>query len=72
MFLSTVFLFLGDLGGGELLVIITAVLLLFGADKMPSIARNLGRGIREFKDATNQIKNDLEQSVKDDPKSKID
>jgi sec-independent protein translocase protein TatA len=72
MFLSTVFLFLGDLGGGELLVIITAVLLLFGADKMPSIARNLGRGIREFKDATNNIKNELEQSVKDDPKSKID
>ncbi|MFD3003380.1 twin-arginine translocase TatA/TatE family subunit [Pontibacter toksunensis] len=72
MYLSTVFLFLGDLGGGEMLVVITAVLLLFGADKIPGIARSVGRGMREFKDATNEIKNELEQSIKDEPKSKID
>ncbi|RDV13209.1 twin-arginine translocase TatA/TatE family subunit [Pontibacter diazotrophicus] len=72
MYLSTVFLFLGDLGGGEMLVVMMAVLLLFGADKIPSIARSFGRGMREFKDATNQIKNELEQSIKDEPKSKID
>lgn len=72
MYVSTVFLFLGDLGGGEMLVVLTAVLLLFGADRIPGIARSFGRGIREFKDATNEIKNELEQSIKDDPKSKID
>ena len=72
MYFSTVFLFLGDLGGGEMLVVMTAVLLLFGADKIPSIARSVGRGMREFKDATNEIKNELEQSIKDEPKSKID
>ncbi|GAB3822712.1 Sec-independent protein translocase subunit TatA/TatB [Pontibacter rugosus] len=72
MCLNTVFLFLGDLGGGEMLVVMTAFLLLFGADKIPGVARSFGRGIREFKDATNEIKNELEQSIKDDPKSKKD
>ncbi|GAB3536649.1 hypothetical protein GCM10027443_27480 [Pontibacter brevis] len=72
MYFSNVFLFLGDLGGGEMFVVLTAVLLLFGADRIPGIARSFGRGIREFKDATNEIKNELEQSIKDDPKSKID
>ena len=72
MNVTSLLLFLGDLGGGEMLVILMAVLLLFGADKIPSIARSFGRGIREFKDATNEIKNELEQSIKDDPKSKID
>ncbi|WP_162054980.1 Sec-independent protein translocase subunit TatA/TatB [Pontibacter pamirensis] len=72
MYFSTVFLFLGDLGGGEMLVVMMAVLLLFGADKIPNIARSVGRGMREFKDATNEIKNELEQSIKDEPKSKID
>ncbi|AKD02426.1 twin-arginine translocase TatA/TatE family subunit [Pontibacter korlensis] len=70
MCLNVVFLFLGDLGGGEMMVILTAILLLFGADKIPNIARSFGRGMREFKDATNEIKNELEQSIKDDPKSK--
>ncbi|GAA4431921.1 hypothetical protein GCM10023188_19920 [Pontibacter saemangeumensis] len=69
---GSLLLFLGDLGGGEMLVILMAVLMLFGADKIPGIARAFGRGMREFKDATDQIKNELEQSIKDDPKSKID
>ncbi|MHA6246822.1 Sec-independent protein translocase subunit TatA/TatB [Pontibacter sp. CAU 1760] len=72
MYAGTVLLFLGDLGGGEMLVVLTAVLMLFGADKIPGIARSFGRGMREFKDATNEIKNELEQSIKDDKKSKID
>ncbi|TXK46040.1 twin-arginine translocase TatA/TatE family subunit [Pontibacter qinzhouensis] len=70
MYSGTLFLFLGDLGGGELFVILTAVLLLFGADKIPGIARSFGRGIREFKDATNEIKNELERHIDDDNKPK--
>ena len=70
MYLGTIFLFLGDLGGGEMLVIFTAILLLFGADRIPGIARSFGRGIREFKDATNEIKNELERSIEDDKRSK--
>ena len=70
MCLTTVFLFLGDLGGGEMLVIITAILLLFGADRIPGIARSFGRGMREFKDATHEIKHELERSIEDEKKSK--
>lgn len=68
MCLGTIFLFLGDLGGGEMMVVLTAILLLFGADKIPGMARGLGRGIREFKDATNEIKHELERSIEDDNK----
>lgn len=70
MHLATIFLFLGDLGGGELLVVLTAFLLLFGADRIPGIARSFGRGIREFKDATDEIKHELERSIRDDDKPK--
>ncbi|MFD2514719.1 twin-arginine translocase TatA/TatE family subunit [Pontibacter locisalis] len=70
MYSGTVFLFLGDLGGGEMLVILTAVLLLFGADRIPGVARSFGRGLREFKDATSEIKNELERSIEDDKRSK--
>jgi sec-independent protein translocase protein TatA len=65
MNLSTILLFLADLGGGEMLVVITAVLLLFGADKLPGIARSVGRGMREFNDAKGQIRNEIERSIKD-------
>lgn len=68
MYLGTIFLFLGDLGGGEMLVVFTAFLLLFGADRIPGLARSLGRGIREFKDATNEIKQELDRSIRDDDK----
>jgi sec-independent protein translocase protein TatA len=69
MCLNYILLFLGDLGGGEVMVILTAILLLFGTDKLPSIARSFGRGMQEFKNAADEIKHELEQSIKDDPKS---
>lgn len=43
------------IGTGELLIILCLVLLLFGGKKLPEIARNLGKGIREFKQACNGI-----------------
>jgi sec-independent protein translocase protein TatA len=54
-----------NLGGGEIFVILLIVLLLFGAKRIPEIARGLGRGIRQFKDAANDIQEDIEKSVKD-------
>lgn len=60
--------FIGGLGGTEILLILFIILLLFGAKKIPELARGLGKGIREFKDATKEIKNELEESVKDDTK----
>ena len=70
MALNTVLLFLGGLGGWEVLLILFVVLLLFGAKKIPELARGLGRGLREFKDATNEIKNEVNKGIDDDTTSK--
>ncbi len=51
-------------------MILFAILLLFGAKRIPELARGLGKGIREFKDATKEIKSDIENSVKDDSTTK--
>ena len=45
------------------MIIVLVVLLLFGAKKIPELARGLGRGIREFKDATKEIKKDIEEGT---------
>lgn len=55
---------LGMPGGWEWIIIILVVLIFFGAKKIPELARGLGRGIREFKDATKEIKKDIEDSSK--------
>ena len=70
MALNNVFLFLGDLGGGEIMLILLVILLLFGAKRIPDLARGLGKGIREFKDATKEIKSEVENSMQDEPKAK--
>ena len=66
MEINNIFLFIGGLGGTEIFLILFVILLLFGAKRIPELARGMGRGIREFKDATKEIKNDIESSVKDD------
>ena len=68
MNLNSIFAFIGGLGGSEVVLILFVVLLLFGAKKIPELARGLGKGIREFKDATSEIKRDIERSVDEDPK----
>lgn len=55
-------------GGWELIVIILFVIIFFGAKKIPEIARGMGKGIREFKDATKEIKNEIDESSKEEPK----
>lgn len=52
-----------NLGGPEIIFIMLAILLLFGAKKIPELARGLGKGIREFKDATKEVRDNLEESV---------
>jgi len=56
---------MGNIGWTELLLIFLVVLLVFGAKRIPEIARGLGKGIREFKDATTDIKKEL--TVGDQP-----
>lgn len=58
-------LFLGDLGGGELMLIMVVILIFFGANKIPELARGLGKGIREFKDATKDVRENIEDGLKD-------
>ncbi len=52
------------IGGTEIIFIVIAVLMLFGAKKIPEIARALGKGFREFQNATDEIKREIE-SVND-------
>jgi sec-independent protein translocase protein TatA len=52
--------FIGRVGSGELLLILLVMLVLFGAKRIPELARGLGKGIREFKNAAKEIKEELE------------
>jgi sec-independent protein translocase protein TatA len=62
--MSQALLFIGGLGGWEVMVILLVVLVFFGANKIPEIARGMGKGIREFKDATKEIKKEVEGATK--------
>lgn len=62
--MNTILAFLGGIGGGEVLLIMMIVLIFFGAKKIPEIARGLGKGLREFQDATKNIKKDLDEGLK--------
>ncbi|MDQ3813039.1 MAG: twin-arginine translocase TatA/TatE family subunit [Armatimonadota bacterium] len=53
-------------GTGELIVIFVLVLLLFGPDKLPELARTIGRGIRELRKATNEFRSHLNFDDDDD------
>lgn len=53
------------MSGQEIFVIIIVALLLFGAEKLPDIAKTLGKGMRDFKRATDEIRRELENSTQD-------
>jgi len=61
---STVFLFL-NIGSQEMIFIFVIALLFFGGKKLPELARGLGKGIREFKDASENIKRDINDQIND-------
>lgn len=50
------------IGGPEIFIVVLLVVMLFGADKIPEIARGLGKGIRQVKDATNDIKREITET----------
>ncbi|PVW17018.1 Sec-independent protein translocase subunit TatA/TatB [Marixanthomonas spongiae] len=60
MYATAIFLFIS---GTEIVFILFIVLLVFGADKVPEIARGLGKGMRQLKDATNDIKSEITKSA---------
>lgn len=51
------------IGGPEILIIMLVVVMLFGSKKIPEIARALGKGIREMKDASNEIRREIRSSA---------
>ncbi|HET6245267.1 MAG: twin-arginine translocase TatA/TatE family subunit [Bacteroidetes bacterium] len=53
-----------NLGGGEIFIVLLVILLFFGSKKIPELARGLGKGIREFKDATSDIQREIQESAK--------
>ena len=51
------------IGGGEIVFILMVVLMLFGSDKVPEIARTMGKLMAQLKNATNDIKHEIQKSV---------
>ena len=66
---TSILAFMG-LGGQEMIFIFVALLLLFGAKKIPELARGLGKGIREFKDATKDVRENIEDGLKESDPTK--
>ena len=54
-----------NLGGGEIILILAIVIILFGAKKLPELAKGLGQGIKEFKKATDHASAGLREPVED-------
>jgi sec-independent protein translocase protein TatA len=63
MFMNT--LLAGIFGGWEIVLILAVVLILFGAKKLPELAKGLGQGIKEFKKATSEVTNEINSAMDD-------
>jgi len=55
-----------NLGGGEIILILALILILFGARKLPELAKGLGQGIKEFKKATREVTEEIHSSTMED------
>ncbi len=64
----TVLAFLGGIGPWEAILIFLAIVILFGAKRIPELARGLGRGIREFKEASREVKKEIEGNTNEETK----
>jgi sec-independent protein translocase protein TatA len=56
-----------NLGGGEIILILALVLILFGAKKLPELAKGLGTGIKEFKKATRDVTEEIHSAMDEPP-----
>ena len=61
------FAFIGNFGGGEIILIFLIVLLLFGAKKVPELFRSLGKGVNEFRKAKNEWEQDIHDVMNQEP-----
>lgn len=58
----------GNLGAGEIILIVLVILLLFGAKKIPELARGLGKGMSEFKKGLKDVEKDIKDSAEEEKK----
>jgi sec-independent protein translocase protein TatA len=63
-------IFAAFLGGWEWIIVLLAVLLLFGAKKIPELAKGLGQGIKEFKKATKEVTDEIQNTPTEPPPTK--
>ncbi len=56
--------FIGNIGPWELILVLVIALIIFGPGKLPEVARSVGKGINEFKRATNEVKQQVEEAVR--------
>lgn len=61
------FAFIDGIGGPELLLIMFLVLILFGANRLPDLARGMGRAVREFKKATSSVEQEVRRAMEEPP-----
>lgn len=59
-------------GGSEWFVILLVVLLLFGAKRLPELARGLGKSIREFKKATSEVEDNIREAMREEETKKVE
>ncbi|MGL5730069.1 MAG: Sec-independent protein translocase subunit TatA/TatB [Bacteroidales bacterium] len=66
--METTLLFLNNFGTGEIIIIVFAILLLFGGKKIPELMKGLGKGVRSFKEGIKGIEDELDMDDKDPKK----
>lgn len=59
------------IGGWEMILILAVILILFGAKKLPELAKGLGQGIREFKKASTEVTSELQRAVDEEPARQV-
>lgn len=67
-FPASAFAFIEGVGGPEMMLILFIVLLLFGADRMPELAKGIGKSIRQFKQAASGVEDQIREAMEEEPK----
>jgi sec-independent protein translocase protein TatA len=60
-----------NLGGGEIILILALILVMFGAKKLPELAKGLGQGIKEFKKATKEVTDEVSNALDETPQRRL-
>jgi len=61
----------GNLGATEIILIVLAILILFGAKKIPELAQGIGKGMREFRKAVRDVEDDIKSTTDDEKKKEV-